>query len=262
MGQDMDDQGPDAERPRSPDTLMLYKYLAQFGGICASHTSGTDMGTDWRDNDPQVEPVVEIYQGDRHSYERPGGPRAMSENYAIGGYRPLGFVSRALLKGYRLGFQASSDHISTHMSYCNVWVKEPTREAVVEGMKKRHVYGATDNIIADVRCGEHVMGDDFTLTRPPTIHVKLIGTAPFAEVVVCKDDVYVYSTQPNSKVVEFEWADNDVQPGKTSYYYIRGTQVGETQTKTVKSAANQDVQVEINNGEVVWVSPMWITYQP
>ena len=41
---------------------------------------------------------------------------------SIGGWRPLGFVSLALKKGYRLGFQASSDHISTHMSYCNLWV--------------------------------------------------------------------------------------------------------------------------------------------
>ena len=31
-----------------------------------------DMGTDWRDNDPLLEPVVEIYQGDRQNYEMPG----------------------------------------------------------------------------------------------------------------------------------------------------------------------------------------------
>ena len=55
---------------------MLYKYLKQFDGICASHTSGDDMGTDWRDNDPVVEPMVEIYQGCRMNYERPA--RALS----------------------------------------------------------------------------------------------------------------------------------------------------------------------------------------
>jgi len=31
-------------------------YQLLRGGICASHTSGTGMGTDWRDNDPEVEP--------------------------------------------------------------------------------------------------------------------------------------------------------------------------------------------------------------
>ena len=55
----------------SPDTKLLYQYLKHFGGICASHTSATSMGTDWRDNDPELEPVVEIFQGHRHNYECP-----------------------------------------------------------------------------------------------------------------------------------------------------------------------------------------------
>ena len=117
MGKAMDDLPPDAPRPHSPDTQMLYRYLEQFDGVCASHTSGTDMGTDWRDNDPKVEPIVEIYQGCRQNYEMPGAPRANTADDSIGGWRPLGFVSLALQKGYRLGFQASSDHISTHISY-------------------------------------------------------------------------------------------------------------------------------------------------
>ena len=35
------------------------------------------MGTDWRDNDPELEPVVEIYQGARNNYEHEGAPRAV-----------------------------------------------------------------------------------------------------------------------------------------------------------------------------------------
>jgi hypothetical protein len=38
---------------------MLYGYLKMFNGIVASHTSGTNMGTDWRDNDPDSEPVCD-----------------------------------------------------------------------------------------------------------------------------------------------------------------------------------------------------------
>src|SRR5262249_23629956 len=60
----------------APDTTMLYQYLHAFNGISAPHTSATDQGTDWRNNDPQVEPFVEIYQGDRQNYEMPGAPRA------------------------------------------------------------------------------------------------------------------------------------------------------------------------------------------
>ena len=76
-------------------------------------------------------------------------------------------MSLALKKGYRLGFEASSDHISTHMSYCNLWVTNRTREGVMEAFRKRRIYGSTDNILADVRCGAHFMGEEFTMTTAP-----------------------------------------------------------------------------------------------
>ncbi len=233
--------GRDDQQPaNTPDTQLLYKYLHQYDGVCASHTSATDMGTDWRDNDPVVEPVVEIYQGCRQNYEEPGAPRAPSVDDAIGGWRPNGFVWRALAKGYRLGFQSSSDHTSTHISYCNVWAENRSREAIFAALKQRHVYGATDNIIADVRCGTHLMGDEFTLSEPPTLKVKLIGTADFQSVAIVKNNTYVYTSAPGKPEVEFTWTDMDPQPG-TSYYYVRGQQ---------------------ENGEMVWVSPLWIQYQP
>ena len=231
---------PDSAPEPAPDTQMLYEYLRYFDGIAAMHTSGTNMGTDWRDNDPKLEPVVEIYQGDRQNYEMPGAPRANSAEDSIGGWRPLGFVSLALQKGYRLGFQASSDHVSTHMSYCNLWVKEPSRLGVMEAFKARRVYGATDNILADVRCSGHFMGEEFSLQEPPTIQVKLVGTADFAAVNIIKDGNTVYSAKPGRRDVSFSWKDNAAEKGKTAYYYVRGEQV---------------------DGELVWVSPMWITLE-
>ena len=86
----------------APDTEMLYKYLHHFNGICAVHTSATSMGTDWRNNDPVVEPMVEIYQGARQNYERPGAPRSPTEDDAIGGFEPLGFVNLALKTGIQV----------------------------------------------------------------------------------------------------------------------------------------------------------------
>lgn len=225
---------------KAPDTLMFYEYLKKFNGIAASHTSGTNMGTDWRDNDPLVEPVVEIYQGDRQNYERPGAPRTNSAEDSIGGWRPKGFVSLALEMGYKLGFQASSDHISTHMSYCNILATDNTREAILEAFKKRHVYGATDDILADVRSGDHIMGDVFETSAPPELQVRLVGTAPFAKVYIVRDNEYVYTTEPKKADVTFRWRDASPVKGKQSYYYVRGEQ---------------------EDGEVVWASPMWITYK-
>jgi hypothetical protein len=184
--------------------------------------------------------VVEIYQGMRQNYEMPDAPRSNSADDSIGGWRPKGFISNALQKGYKLGFEASSDHISTHLSYSNVLVTDVTREAVLDGFKKRHVYAATDNILADVRSGSHLMGDIFSTDSVPAIQVHLVGTTPFKRVVIVKDNEYVYSKEPGAAQVDFTWRDEAARRGKESYYYVRGEQ---------------------ENGEIVWVSPMWITYR-
>ncbi len=224
---------------RAPDTLMLYRYLKEFSGVVASHTSATNMGTDWRDNDPEVETSVEIYQGDRQNYEKPGSPRSSTEKDSIGGYRPKGYVDLALEMGYQLAFEASSDHVSTHMSFANVLTTGITREEILDGFRKRHLYASTDNIVAEFRSGEHIMGDAFTTSTAPSFEVKLTGTAPFSKVVIVKNNQYVYSKEPKSANVSFAWRDANPTVGKVSYYYVRGDQA---------------------NGEIVWVSPMWITY--
>ena len=69
--------------------------------------------------------------------------------------------------------------------------------------------------------------------------MKLIGTSPFTKVVIVKDNQYVYTATPGTKQVDFRWRDYAPEPGKRSYYYVRGEQ---------------------QNGEIVWASPFWITY--
>ncbi|HEX4131346.1 MAG TPA: hypothetical protein VHZ24_15000 [Pirellulales bacterium] len=229
------------EQTGTPDTKMLYAYLKNFGGMCASHTSGTNMGTDWRDNDPDVEPVVEIYQGHRHNYEHFGAPRSATEATQIGGYQPSGFVWNALERGYRLGFQSSSDHISTHISYAVVVAPELSRQAIIDAFKKRHCYAATENIVLVVRSGEHLMGDQFSTKERPTLTIEAEGTGPIAKLHIVRDNKYVYNVEPNERQVRRTWTDTDAVPGKKSYYYVR---------------------IEQADGDLAWASPMWITYQP
>ena len=121
---------------------VLYPYLKQNRGIGMLHSLATMQGTDWRENDPVVEPLVEIYQGYHAAYEYEGGPRAETDAYQVsvhGGYRPLGFYWNGLRKGYKFGVQASSDHISTHASYTLIYTPSVKREDIVESMRRRHV---------------------------------------------------------------------------------------------------------------------------
>jgi len=228
------------EQGGTPDTKILYQYLRHFGGMCSSHTSGTDMGTDWRDNDPVYEPVVEIYQGHRHNYEHFGAPRSATPTTHIGGYEPKGFIWNALDKGYKLGFQASSDHMSTHMSYGIVLTADLSRQGIIDAFKRRHSYAATDNIILEFHSGQHMMGDIFEAAQPPTFDIKIVGTAPVTRVSIVRDSKYLHVVQPNKQEVRLTFTDHDAIRGKTSYYYVR---------------------LEQSDGNLAWASPMWITYK-
>jgi hypothetical protein len=226
------------------DTRMLYRYLRELGGICASHTSATNMGTDWRDNDPQVEPVVEIYQGDRTSYEYQEAPRAGHDPksgrkpVSLGGWEPAGFVNLALNKGYRLGFESSSDHWSTHISYTVVLAERPDREAILDALRRRHCYAATDDILADVRSGDHLMGDEFRSSEPPALQITVVGTKALVRIDILKDSVVVATIRPGTQAYKGSWTDPNPEAG-VHYYYIR---------------------VQQTDGELAWTSPLWIDH--
>jgi hypothetical protein len=244
---------PDKEKSAVPngnvhvdDTKMLYRYLKELDGICASHTSATSMGTDWRDNDPKVEPIVEIYQGDRNSYEKEEAPRAGYDPKGdkkpanIAGWFPKGYINLALEKGYRFGFQSSSDHISTHISYCVALAETPGREGVIAALKKRHCYAATDDIVLEVKSGTHMMGDEFKTNAAPKLEIKVVGTNKLAKVEVLKDSEVVETFQPGKREYSGTWTDPKPSKG-VHYYYVR-------------------VQQEDN--ELAWGSPLYIDFAP
>src|SRR5262249_20043034 len=208
------------------DTKMLYRYLKELDGICAVHTSATSMGTDWRDNDPKAEPTVQIYQGDRMSYEHEDAPRAGYDPKInklpanVAGWFPKGFINHALQKGYRLSFQASSDHWSTHISYFIILAERNDREALLDAVKKRHCYGATDNIVVDFRSGDHVMGDEFTAAAAPTFRIHVVGTGNLAKIDVLKDSQVVETLRPKGTTYRGSWT-APAGAGASTYYYVR-----------------------------------------
>ncbi len=236
-----DDPRPTIYSPPEPilenDSELLLEALRESGGIAIPHTTGSSMGTDWSTYDPEVEPVVEIFQGDRVSYEHPGAPRAIRGPEDEGSnFEEAGFVWNAYRKGYRIGTIASSDHWSTHISYAMVFTKEPTREAIFDAIKKRHTYGATDNIVLDYRMGDHFMGEEFAATVAPPLRVRVIGTSAIAKIEVIKDEKVVYTTSPGQKEVSFTFKDGASSRG-TSYYYVRVLQ---------------------DDRQIAWGSPIWL----
>ncbi len=220
----------------SPDVELLYDYLEQFNGICVSHTSATTTaGTDWRSLDTHHEPVNEIYQGERMSAECPTCPRFDSTIP----YHPVnkkGFYRNPLEDGHYLGIIASSDHRSTHVSYAMVYAEEFTRDGIMEGLKSRRTYGATDNIVLDVQMDGHMMGEVIN-TNNRTLDIHVIGTGKIKEIVVIKDNKEYTVAHPGKQEVTVQWKDKQINDGE-SYYYVRIMQ---------------------EDGELAWSSPIWAT---
>jgi hypothetical protein len=228
-------------KPMAEDTGKVYDHLRRTGGICTLHTSATDQGTNWAEHDDALEPVVELFQGFDSSYEAPGAPRTIDDKSerVHGPYKPDGYVSLALAKGYRLGFQSSSDHVSTHISYACILAEEFSRKGLIEALKKRHSYAATDNIVLDVRMGTAIMGDEVRAGKP-SLDVVVLGTGSLDRVDVLRDGEVVHTHRPekDGEEAKFHW--DDAKPkknGKASYYYVRVVQ---------------------KNGQMAWASPIWV----
>jgi len=202
------------------------------------------MGTDWRDNDPAVEPLVEIYQGFRNSYEHEGAPKSATADRPYlfkSGYRPLGFYWNALAKGYKLGVQASSDHLSTHLSYACLYTTGLSRRELVEAMRARRTYAASDNILLDYRLveakgAEHLMGSSVVTAAAPLLKIHAVGTAPIHRVDIIRNGRYVYTAEPGQVQAQITFRDTQAAPGE-AYYYVRVLQY---------------------DGQIAWSSPIWV----
>jgi hypothetical protein len=234
---------PPEEASAKVGAAKLYQYLKKNNGISMPHSSATNQGTDWRDNDPEVEPLVEIYQGYRNSYEYEGAPKAataLNMPAQKSGWQPQGFWWNALAKGYKLGVQASSDHWSTHISYACLLAENFTREGLVDAIRKRHSYGATDNIILDFRARSgktsYIMGDSFSADVAPQLSVHAIGTGAIKQIDVVKNQKFIYTARPGVKEASFDYTDQDFGAGDI-YYYVRVMQ---------------------EDGQIAWSSPVWV----
>ncbi len=234
----------EGEKQGSEGAAKLYAYLKKYSGIAISHTSATNMGTDWRDNDPAVEPLVEMYQGDRVSAEYEGAPKAAyggNMASAPGGFKPAGYIWNAWAKGYKLGVQVASDHLSTHISYACTIAPDGTRESLLDAMRQRHSYGATDNIVLDYRVKtadgkEYLQGDIVKASGDFQLTIKVLGTRPIRQIDIIRNDRFVHTREPMQRDVNFTFTDNEKRSGER-YYYVRVIQVDD---------------------QMAWSSPIWI----
>ena len=248
----------------------LWKILKEYGEPVAivSHTGATGMGTDWGRYDEtapidhSIENLVEIFQGARVSYEGRGAPQPTAglrpdEKYTadagvepplppapiedFGKFNP-GVYQNALEMGLRLGVFASSDHISQHVSYGGVYVKEFTREGIIEGFKARRTVAATDKIYLEFVCNGEPLGSIFETSDAPEFRISVDGTAPLKQVTLVRNEKnYRVWDKIGGNAFEIEYEETEPITEGESRYYLR---------------------VEQTDGNMAWSSPVWVTVKP
>lgn len=222
--------GVGRDKPDTDPSTTLYPWMKKRGdALTAAHTpewSKTAGKGTWTYHDPQVEPVAEIFQGFRKSYERPEG--SVVEQASLW---------HALKKGHRLGFIASSDHMSTHMSFACVWATGKTREEIFEALSSRRTYAATDRIGLAFRIGEALMGEEIKLTgERVSMGIHIEGTGQLKELQIVRSGKVLKTFSLSERVFDEEVVDDSPLDGR-SWYYVRVVQ---------------------QDGAIAWGSPIWV----
>ena len=111
---------------------------------------------------------------------------------------------------------------------------------MLDAIRKRHSYAATDNIILDFRvrtgAAEGMMGDILNSPGEPRFSVTAAGTGLIKQVDLVKNKRFVYTSRPAAKNVSFEFSDPNLAAGE-SWYYVRVLQ---------------------EDGQLAWSSPIWL----
>ena len=223
----------------------LFSVLADSGAIAIPHQLA-DGGsrTDWEKWNAEYERVGEIFQT-RGSYEFEGCPRE-ARIYTAGHS-----MWDALAKGVRIGIIASSDHGQTHQARAGAYVADAaagaselsgaagfTRQGILDALRARRTFGSTTAVAMQVSVGDHAVGEEFTVTSPPTIEARIVAPEAIARMDVVRNNRFVYTSQPNKAEAAFTFHDLDLRPGQSAYYYVRA---------------------QIGSNDYAWSSPVWIT---
>jgi hypothetical protein len=197
----------------SPEELFL--RLRDKDAIAVPHQlADGGSATDWSKWSRQFERVAEIFQA-RGSYEFFGAPREALVR------REGCYLWDALAGGVRVGVIASSDHGLVHGAYAGVYAKEFTRRGVLEALRSRRSFGATETIVLEFRLGERLLGDDVQIAGPPTFQILARGLAPLKHIQVVKDGQFVFSANPRQTTCRLTYTDLELAPGDSAYYYLR-----------------------------------------
>ncbi len=230
------------------DIRDTWATLPKGEALTLAHHTACPMSLLWNQDpgeasDPTFEPVVELFQASRGSSEHPGCPTLQNhfatsgqfaESFRVDG----GWVSDALRQGIRMGFVASSDHMSTHQSYACVYATDCTREALVAALLARRCYAASDRIVCTFHAGEAFMGEEIPCPAETVpFAIRFRGTGPIREITLLRDSE-PFHTWPGQEAADCAIScDVPAAECRGHYFYARCIQ---------------------EDSHLAWSSPIWL----
>jgi hypothetical protein len=142
---------------------------------------------------------------------------------------------------YKMGFVASGDHNGLGVGAAGLWVKELSREGLMEAMRNRRCFATTgDKLIVDFRLNDNPAGSTTRISAAPLMEIRVKGQRGLEKIEVLRNSRVVREFDAGQGDLAFEahFEDPDYeQESEVLYYYVRATQ---------------------KNGELAWSSPIWI----
>ena len=230
----MDDQDGSARNPLS----SLWEEFERRGDVMAiPHVGGRYANFDYYN--PDFIPVIEIHSH-HGSFEwffkdalkmglRPGVIAASDDHSCRPG---LSFPTEVSSRGGFVSFDVKG-------GYTAVLTEELTRQSIWDAIKSRHCYGTSgERMIAQVTCGDFVMGDEFDTDSSPVIDIEITGTDDIRDLFIMRNLEQVFRL-------------NDTRPRDFSKIYIEWSGV------RVRSRAKKNIwngTVIVDNGSITAVN--------
>lgn len=218
--------------PESNTSRKLRDRLKTLNAVSIPHHPGDRRHPfDWDEFMPEVDLAVEIFQA-RGSYERdtcPWHPEQLGRSNI-----PHHSVCDGLKRGWRFGFTAGGEHEGVGVTA--VYARALTRQAILEAVRSRRVYGTTGaRIVIDFRINGAFMGQEISCDSEAEIKALVVGSKRLSRITLVKDGEDFATWEHDKKRFVLCYPDSSLTPGN-HFYYLRVEQI---------------------DGEVGWSSPVW-----
>jgi len=265
--------------PTVPELFDALRRNRERAMVIPHHSASAENHCDYKDHDPDLERLVELYSewgnSERRLSEgstipmRPGHPATPDRPFDAGEH-PDGYIQRALAMGWRVGFTGGGDdHCALpgdyRQKYHGKWRRtkglfsveatQKTRQAIWESLYERRCVATTcARIIVRFRVAGRLLGSELSIAQDPSLAQRRVvtarvhGTAPIEriEVVRNNEDVFVHEGTGLDEV--FEWTDSE-EFGSVALPPAR---------YSPEPFCFYYLRVTQTDGELAWTSPVWI----